>query len=155
MAAKRVEIFKLLGGLSKKSTTFYDNLSDEEKRQVAPLVVQRWLSGTDNARQVFFLNELVNPFVFSLYKHPDLLIKLMTICTPGRFQKHQWKKALTKKKSNTPNAVRVIRETFGYNTLDAIEALPLLTNADILAYAEDLGLQPDEIRKLKAELKKR
>ena len=155
MAAKRVEIFKLLGSLSKKNTGFYDALSDEEKRTVAPLIVQRWLSGTDSARQIYFLNELVNPFVFSLHRHPDLLIKLMTVCTPGRFQKHNWKKALTKKKTNTPLAVRVIRETFGYNTLDAIEALPLLTNPDILAYAEDLGFQPDEIRKLKAELKKR
>ena len=154
MPAKRVDIFKLLGTLSKKSTKFYDDLSVEDKKTVAPLIVMRWLTGTDSQRQVYFLNELVNPFIFSLYKHPDLLMKLMTVCT-SRPQRYNWVKPISKKTTSTPMAVRVLHKQYGYNTLDAIDALPLLSDSVIIAYAEDQGFQTDEIKKLKAELKKR
>ena len=78
----------------------------------------------------------------------------MAMCT-SRPQRYKWIKTLSKKATSTPIAVRVIRETYGYNTVHAIEALPLLTNDDVLMHAEDLGFQLDEIKKLKAELKKR
>lgn len=155
MTSKRVDIFKLLTALSKKNQKFYEELTEEEKRTVAPLVVMRWLSGTQSARQVYFLNELVNPFVFSLYKHPELLMKLMTICTSGKFVKYKWNKPLSKKTTSSPITTKCIREYFGYNTIDALGVLPLLTNDDVLQYAEQLGYQPDEIKKIKAELKKR
>ena len=79
----------------------------------------------------------------------------MTLCGPGKSQRYYWNKAASNKTTKVPTVVSVIREQFGYSTAQALEALPLLSNEDILEYAEDLGKQKDTISKLKKELKSR
>lgn len=127
----------------------------DEQKALHPLVLMRWMSGTTDARQIFFLNEAVNPYVFPLAKHPELLIDLMTICAPGQFKKYKWHKSLNKRASSTPIAVSIVRTYFEYSQREAQEALPLLSNDDVLDYAEQLGYQKEEITKLKKELKSR
>ena len=150
---RKLDIFQLLNGLSKKDLEAYHSLSEEEKKEVLPLIVMRWMSGTNDARQVFFLNELVNPFVFPFYKHKDLLVNLLSICGPGSPRRYQWTKALSKKKATKPKSVEVIKQYFGYNTVDANDAFSILSADVIMDYANQLGWQPDEIAKLKKELK--
>lgn len=151
----KLDIFKVLGRISNKDREFYRNLSEEEQKALAPLVVMRWLSGTRSAQQIYFLNELVNPFVFSMAKHKELLVDLMTVCGLGRSQKYFWNKARSKRTSTTPTTVGVIRDFFGYSSIEAMEALPLLDDETILEYAEQLGRQPDDIKLIKKELKAR
>ena len=79
----------------------------------------------------------------------------MTLCGPNKAQRYNWNKTVSGKTTNFPTSVRVVRDQYGYNTRQALEAMPLLSNDDIVEYAEDLGLQKDEITKLKKELKNR
>lgn len=151
----KLDLFTLLNQISTKKRDYYERLSEEEQKAFMPLVVMRWLSGTRDARQVIFLNEIVNPSVFSLHKHKKFLYYLMTVCTTGNGQRYFWNKTLSKRSSTTPTIVNTIREFFGYNTREAADALRLLSDDDILGYAEHLGKQPDEIRKIKKELKGR
>ena len=151
----KFNIFDVLGKINKKNTKFFRAMPQEEQKAIAPVVLMRWMSGTTDARQIFFLNEAVNPYVFPLAKHPELLIDLMTICAPGQFKKYKWHKSLNKRSSSTPTAVSVIRNYFEYSQREAQDSLPLLSNDDILDYAEQLGYQKDEITKLKKELKSR
>ena len=151
----KYDIFAVLGNLNNKNHSFYKEMSTEEQKAIAPLVVMRWMTGTKSARQVYFINELVNPYVFPLAAHKELIIKLMTICAPGKFQKYNWIKPLNKKSSSTPLSVDVIREYFQYSTREAQDSIPLLSNEDIIDYAEQLGYQTDELTKLKKELKNR
>lgn len=151
----KLNIFTVLDQISRKKLNYYDALSEEEQKAFVPLVVMRWLSGTRDARQVVFLNELVNPSVFSLHKHKKLLYLLMTLCTTGNGQRYFWNKTLSKRSSTTPMLNSIICEFFGYSSREAADALQLLSNNDILGYAEYLGKQPDEIRKIKKELKSR
>ena len=153
--AHKLDIFQTLTSISRKNQDYYFNLTEEEQKAFQPLVVERWLTGTRDARQVYFINELVNPFVFSLANHKSLLYKLMTVCTSGQSGRYYWNKALSKKSSSTPIAISCIKQYYDYNTLHAIEALPLLTNEQILDIAEDLGKQKEDITKLKRELKNR
>lgn len=157
MAASKykLNIFDVLGKLSKNNSAFYDNLSDEEQKALQPLVVMRWLSGTNSARQIFFLNELVNPLVFEFADHKKLLVQLMSVCTDGNFTKYQWKKTISKKGSSMPVSIGVIKEYFKYTSVQAKESLPLLSNDDVIDYAEQLGRQSDEIKTIKKELKTR
>lgn len=149
--AERLDVFQTLNAIDKKDTDYYNNLTPELKKGFAPVVVNRWLSGTYSKQQVFLLNEIVNPYVFSLYKHPDLLYHLMTICTTGKPQRYSWNKT---KPSNTNNpiCVKIIEEYFKYNTEDATNAVQLLHPHDIILMAEELGWQSTEINKARKEL---
>lgn len=151
----KLNIFDVLGKLSKKNSAFYDNLSDEEQKALQPLVVMRWLSGTSSMRQVFFLNELVNHLIFELTDHKKLLVQMLSVCTDGNFTKYQWKKTLSKKGSSMPVSTGVIKEYFTYTTVQAKESMPMLTDDDIIDYADQLGRQPDDIKTIKKELKTR
>lgn len=151
----KLDLFGFLSNVSRKNEKFYKTLSEEEIKEVSPLIMMRWLSGTNDARQIYFLNELVNPFVFTLGKHKELLVGLMTLCSSGRDQRYKFPKAKSKKTSKTPKAVEVIKEFFSYNTIDALEVLSMISNDDILSFAEQLGRQPPEITAIKKELKTR
>lgn len=154
-AAHKLDIFRVLNHTSRKDPKFFKELTEEEQKAYQPLIVMRWLTGTTDARQIYFINELVNPFVFTLTKHKELLYFLMTTCTSGKQQRYYWNKALSKKSTKTPTAVSVIKDYFNYSTLHAIEALPLLSTDDILDYAAQLGRQKEDIAKIKKEMKNR
>lgn len=79
----------------------------------------------------------------------------MTLCGPNKPQRYNWNKTVSNKTTKHPIATNVIRETYGYNTKQSLEAFPLLSDIVIMTYAEDLGLQKDSIAKLKKELKNR
>lgn len=151
----KLDIFRVLSKISTKDREFYQSLTEEEQKAVMPLVIMRWMTGTKDARQIFFLNELVNPFVFSMAKHKELLIHLMSISSSGRSQRYHWNKANTKKSTGATKSVSVVCDYYGYSTREAIDALPLLSDEDVLQFAEELGRQPDDIKAIKKELKTR
>lgn len=153
MAEYKLDIFKLIKEISKKNIAYYDTLSDEEKKAFAPLIVSRWLSGIQNKQQVYLINAIVNPFLFDMSQHKKLLYYLMTICTNGKDQKYTWNKLPSKKNVSKPISTQVVSEYFNYSTKDAVEALKILSPENILLYADELGKQPDEISKIKKELK--
>ena len=151
----KLNIFSVLSKISTKNKTFYGELSDDERKALHPLVVMRWLSGTSSERQIVFLNEFVNQYVFNLANHKELLVDLMEVCTSGNSPRYKWMKAKSKKTTSTPNVTNVIRDYYGYNTIDAVEVLPLLSDDKIISFAEILGRQPDVLRLIKKELRAR
>lgn len=156
MAKKRkLDLFGFLGQISRKNAKFYATLSEDEQKEVVPFVNMRWLTGTTDERQIFLLNELVNPFVFTLQKHKELLVHLMTISASGIDRRYKFNKVKSKKTTSTPKSVNVVKRIYGYNTLDALDALKILKNDEILSFAEQLGMQKPEIAAIKKELKTR
>ena len=155
MTTHKLNIFDTLNIIQRKSQNGFNCLTEEQQKGFQPLVIMRWLSGTTNPRQVFFLNELVNPFVFNFSKDKLLLYYLMTTCTAGKSQKVKWIKK--KSVSNTKQLItlQIIREVFNYNETKAREALPLLTDDQIINFAKNHGCQQPEITKIKRELKNR
>lgn len=151
MATERLDIFRVLKAADTKDTTFYSKLEDEEKKQLQPFLVMRWLTGTFSKQQVFLINEVLNPYAFSLYQHKELLWKLSTICTSGKSQRYVWNKIETKTVEH-PISVKIIQEFTGYNSRDAVQALKLFEPIDVVEMAEEMGWQDDEINKSRKEL---
>lgn len=153
----KVDIFKtVLPSLDKKNPDFFNALTEEEAKEIQPLLIMRWLTGGNNARQIYFLNELVNPFVFQLGKHKELLVYLLSLCGTGYSQqRYTFTKVKSKKNTKMPKTVEVIKQIFGYSTTDALESLPLISNDDIISFAEQLGRQKPEITAIKKELRTR
>lgn len=130
-------------------------MSEEEQKEFAPLVFQRWLSGSKNAGQISFLNEVVNPFVFDLSKHKELLYMLMTVCTDGSFKKYTWQKAKGRAVPSMPTALDVVERMNPYLTRSqALDTLKLFSETDVLEMALELGCDKNETSKIKAEFKK-
>ena len=178
----KIELFPLLNNISTKNISYYDTMIEEimEKnpgetsediiKSFTPFVLMRWLTGiqgADNARQILFLNEFVNPYAFVFTRkieggewdamtHKKLLYNLLTVCTNGRGDcRYKFIKSNPKNQTEFPISVKIIQEVFDYSFRDAKDALVLLTDETIIGMGEQLGLQKGEIANLKKELRKR
>jgi hypothetical protein len=147
----KYDLFKVLGQVNIKKADYYDSLDEDLQKQIQPLLIQRWMSGTSSARQVFLLNEVANPYVFSLFKHKTLLWQLLTISAPGKFAKYNWMSQKGTKDHNKPVATKIVMEYYGYSSKHAIDALKVLTYENVVELAHNLGHQSDTISKLKKE----
>ena len=154
MASERkLDIFRVLEAINDKDIAFIDKLTEEEAKAFVPFVVQRWLSGTSSAKQVYFINELLNPFVFSLQGHKKLLWSLMMVCSPGKQQRYSWAALPSKKNTSKPTAAKVLQEYYGYSAVEAVNVLDMLTRQHLIDMAEELGWQQEDIAKIKKEVK--
>lgn len=150
---RKLDIFRVLGSADKKQADFYAKLTPEERKEFQPFLVARWMSGTSAAVQICLLNEFVNPYAFSLTNHKQLLWQLLTICSTGKSQRYVWNKLPAKRETGRPNAIKCVKEYFGYSTRDALDAMEILTRSQILDFAEQLGWQTEEIAKIRREIK--
>jgi hypothetical protein len=151
--AEKLDIFRVLNALNEKNTGFYSELTEEEQKAFQPFLVMRWMSGTSDARQVYFINEFVNPYTFSLPNHKGLLWQLLVLSNSGRQQRYTWNKLPGSATSPKPASTKVVAEYFKYSTKDAVAALLVLSYQDVVDLAEELGIQPDELAKIKKEFK--
>lgn len=150
---RKVDLFVVLDKLSKKDQTYYCSLSEEDQKEILPILIMRWLSGTSNAYQVFLINEIVNTYVFSLHKHKELLVNLLLTSTSGKGSRYNWLKTKSKKGMTAPLTCKLITNYYQISSRQAIDYLKLLEEIDIIGYAEELGYQQDDIKKIKTELK--
>lgn len=149
----KLDIFGLLNSLnSAKSGDIYSKLSDDERKGFAPLVVMRWMSGTSDEQQIMLLNEFANPYVFSLGKHPHLLMQLLQVSSSKTNKRYQW--IGIKSKAKNKEAIKVVAEYFEMSVRQAQQLNPFPPPEEILQMAEELGYDKTEITKLQKEFKK-
>jgi hypothetical protein len=156
MATKEraLDIFMLLGELDRKNYGLWDSLSDEQKKEFSPLVTMRWMAGTADQRQLIFLNEIVNPVVFNLGDHKELLLKLLTVCSSGSRQRYSWinvKLSGTSKKSKLSTSL--VAEHYRLSMKEAEDVVKLLSPIELMELGEQQGWQKDELKDLQKELK--
>jgi hypothetical protein len=152
MATYKLDIFDLLGKInSAKSGDIYSKLSDDEKKGFAPLIVMRWLSGTSDERQIILLNEFVNKYVFTLGKHPHLLMQLMQVASSKTSKRYQWIGVKSNKKNN--HSRKVVQEYFEMSAREVNLMNPFPGEVEIVQMADELGWQKEELAALKKEFK--
>lgn len=150
----KTNIFELLSQIDKKNPNWFDMLPEDQQKAVAPLILMRWLSGATNSFQIVALNEYVNRYVFALSKHKGLLAKLLTTCTDGKSHRYKWMKSNATNHHAMPLAVDVISRYYKISKREAEQSIRLVKLDHLMRFAEELGLQNDEISKLKSEFNK-
>ena len=152
MAAHKLDIFDLLAKLnSSKPTDIYSQLTDDEKKGFAPLIAMRWMSGTSDERQIMVLNEFANPAIFNLGRHPHLLMLLLHACSSKTNKRYSWIGIKNKKKN-----VEAMKVVSGYYEMSSREVRllnPFPSENEVMQMAEELGLEKEEMAKLKKEYK--
>lgn len=151
MANYKLNIFDFLAKLdSNKPQDHYLDLSDDEKKGMAPLIIMRWMSGTHDERQIMLLNEFVNPAVFALGRHPHLLTQLLHAASSKTPKRYYWLGVKGQKKNT--ETVRVISEYYEMSQREVALMSPRPSADELLDMAGQLGWQPDEVKKLKKEI---
>lgn len=148
----KLDIFNLMSRLDSGEKDIWNTLTDDEKKGFSALIIMRWMSGCTDFRQIMYLNTFVNETLFTLSKHPELLMQLLSVSSSKTPKRYQWIGVKGNKKNKNELKVQVISEYYGYTNREARHALPLLTNEDILEYAGELGYQKEQIQMLKKEL---
>jgi hypothetical protein len=153
MAARdALDLFGFLGELNAGNTKAYAELTDEAKKAAHPLVIMRWMSGTSDAQQVMRLNTFVNPYVFSMGEDKELLFQLLGVAGTG-YKRNNWIKGPGQQKASKL-LLETVAQAYECTNRDAGHLLELMDEEDVLRCAEELGLDKDQVTKLKADFKK-
>jgi hypothetical protein len=148
----KLDIFDLLSKLnSPRSGDIYGNLSAEERKGFAPIVTLRWMSGTTDARQILLLNEFVNPYVFSLGKHHELLMRLFQVAASKTPKRYYWLAVKAKKKNTLTQ--KIVADYYDLSDREVSALCQLPDKDQLLKMAEELGWDKEQMSQLKKEIK--
>jgi hypothetical protein len=133
----------------RKVRTFYDDLTDEERKKFSNYLMIRWGSCVDGSRdlQEFYVistNERLNKHFFSINKHPKLQWLCATSVSPGLgSQHHNW--IPNKKKEDGSNTVKkALMELMPTTKMSDIETLcKLITKKELRELLREHGDTPD------------
>lgn len=150
----KLDLFEVLGKLDIKDIDWFDKLNSDQQKQLVPVVLMQWLFCGNNHHQLLILNEYVNRYIFSLYKHPKLLIKLLMVATTGKKQFYKWSKPKNKV-PKYPKSKNLLQRITDESVMEIETYFHLIPSANILLLASTIGLQQDAIKDLQKELKDR
>jgi len=128
-----------------KDRTFYDSLTDDERKKFSNYLMIRWGSSVEGSQELqeFYLiatNEMLNKHFFAINRHPKLQWLCATSVSPGiGTHRHTW--IAPKKKENTTSAVRKqLAELFPNMKNDELEVMAQVTSKkEIDEYLKQLG----------------
>lgn len=154
----KLDIGTVMEAADKGKREFYTNLTDEEKKSFVPVTAQRWLSDvrdrTKQAQYILNTNTLVNPYVFTLTKHHELLWLLMSVVGCGTKQYHGYIPTKSKR-SSTKLVDQMLSEIYPYCNEDEWNIVKsLYTNDDLIQLAKDMSKDDKFIKDLTNEIKK-
>lgn len=146
---KKITIFDQLNLINKHNI---EPLNEEDSKQFVPLLAMRWLTGSSDESQILRVNDRLNPYVFTLYKHKDLLWKLACASSNGKTKKYTWLKSNSSKNKHKLT-LQILSEYYQISDLESKEYLSIINEEDVIQMANELGYDKDQITKVKAEFK--
>jgi ABC-type Zn uptake system ZnuABC Zn-binding protein ZnuA len=129
----------------RKDRTFYDSLTDEERKKFSNFLMIRWGSSVEGSKELqeFYLiatNERFNKNFFAINRHPKLQWLAATTVSPGLgTHRHTW--IAPKKKETGASAIRKqLAELYPHYKDDEIELMAKLnTKKDIDEHLKKMG----------------
>ena len=131
--------------LDSKDRTFYDSLTEEERKKFSTYLMIRWGSsvvGPSELQEYYLVacNERLNKHFFELSKHPELQWLLATTISPGMgTHRHQW--IAPKKKEKGDNEIKkTLMDLYPTMKADEINMLSkMITKKELKELMKDLG----------------
>jgi hypothetical protein len=141
----RLNIQNEMRQLDLKSRSFYDELTDEERKKFSTYLMIRWGSAVRGSRElqeyyVISTNERLNTHFFTASRHPKLQWLMATAVSPDMgAQRHDW--IAPKKKATGDSARRKkLREIFPHYRDDEIDVMmSITTDAELREYQRQTG----------------
>lgn len=129
----------------RKARSFYNELTEEERKKFSNYLMIRWGSSVEGSRElqefyVIATNERLNKHFFTVNKHPKLQWLMATSVSPGMgTHRHTW--IAPKKKAARASAKRrALQEIFPHYKDDEIEVMmQIVSDKEIQQYQRDLG----------------
>ncbi len=144
----KLPIKDILAAIDMGAINVWDELSDEEKKQVSFYLLNRYVSSVKGDREkqelaVFKTNEYYNKHFFTLQKHKKLLWQLL--CISGNTKSiayHEWI-GYKKKGSNDKNkVVKFLMQMYPNKKQDEVELLAQIsTKKEIKERAKEHGIE--------------
>lgn len=144
----KLDIFEVIKQIDSGNMSYYDSLSEEQKKGFVPVVVHQWLLGHASPDRLDMLDALVNTQIFELHKRPELIYKLMVAASDGKQKRYKYLKQKNKK-APPAVSVQIIAKYYNIGFRDAKELLGVLSTQDIVDIAEELGEDQATIKKIK------
>ena len=112
----KLQLNTVLAALDRKDMNFYDTLDVDQKKQVSPFLLNRYMSivkGNADVTAYYLMatNQRVNTSYFELAKHPKLVWQLLCTVSPGMgTQFHQWIGNKKKEKNTTKGRISILEK---------------------------------------------
>ena len=119
----------VLAAIDKKDYGFYDRLTPEHQKQLAPFLLNRYVSlvkGSSELQAYYLMagNQRVNCTYFELARHPKLVWQLLCTVSPGMgTQFHQWVGHKQKDKNNSSKKRKQIADLHPLAKTDELSIL--------------------------------
>jgi hypothetical protein len=144
MAQNTLPVKDILAAIDMGAKNVWDELSDEEKKQVNFWLLNRYISSVKGNREaqelaVFKTNEYYNKNWNSLgTRHPKLQWQLLCQAgNTGKIEYHQWIGFKQKGKSNS-SAIKLLQEIYPHMKQDEVELLAgISTTKELKELAEE------------------
>lgn len=143
---QKLPIKDILAAIDLGGITVWDELSEEEKKQVSFFLLNRYISSVKGNREkqelaVFKTNEYYNKHFFSLQKHKKLLWLLLCISgNTKNIEYHQWI-GHKKKTGDNSKSAKFLAELYPNKKQDEIEMLArILSKKEIQELAKEYGI---------------
>ena len=128
----------VLAAIDKKDYGFYDTLTPEHQKQLAPFLLNRYVSlvkGSSELQAYYLMagNQRVNCTYFELARHPKLVWQLLCTVSPGMgTQFHQWVGHKKKDKNTKDKNRKYIEQLHPHAKSDELNMLVnMYTDKDI------------------------
>ncbi len=141
----KLSIQNEMSEFDRKNRSFYDELTDEERKKFSNYLMIRWGSSVQGSQEIqeYYVqscNHYLNKNFFAINRHPKLQWLCATAVSPGMgTHRHQW--IAPKKKEGGSNEIKKqLMEMFPNMKMSDIEVLAAVTDKkEIKEYLRDRG----------------
>jgi len=150
---RKLDLFReVLPALDRRNLGWYGTLSDEQKKEYSPWLLQRYATAVENnpdAHEYFIqaFNERSNKHMNDLKNHPELLWMLQASCGVGRNYRRSWLGAGKRvPKDRVTEFISELYPAAGEEEIDLMRAIN--DEKDLREIAEQMNFKRSEIKEV-------